>query len=347
MKKSYVLSLSLLFLLGLQDIVAQPSLNADGNIAPTGKTLAVKTVSAESFDGQGAAGANIIWDFSNLATTNSHTLTFIPVTATSFAAAFPDASVAIQYEPAIKYGHYDAEYEFFNGSQTDWLYQGVVTPADVPVSYSNAQTVFNYPFEYNDLETDNFSGMYMVGTTAINQEGTTTIEADAYGSLILPYDTITDVLRVKILKEYSDEANGILFTFIEESYAWYVKDIAYPILHIFSEDFDGTTITRARYAIISQDDEEPTTVGFTQYDAVTAKIFPNPATDKVQVNYEGKSLANIRLTIYNSLGQVVATRNTTATNLTETIDVQNYTTGLYLFELQVDNKRSVQTVVIK
>jgi PA14 domain/HYR domain/Ricin-type beta-trefoil lectin domain-like/Secretion system C-terminal sorting domain len=72
------------------------------------------------------------------------------------------------------------------------------------------------------------------------------------------------------------------------------------------------------------------------------RIFPNPASEYIDVDlkiYEGKQ---VNVYIYNAMGKLVKTTNVeSATSAPQHIDIDNLTAGSYLIRIQVDGKRDV------
>lgn len=72
------------------------------------------------------------------------------------------------------------------------------------------------------------------------------------------------------------------------------------------------------------------------------RIFPNPASDFIDVDlkvYEGKQ---VNIFIYNGMGKLVNTTNVeSATSAPLHIDIDNFTSGSYLIRVQVEGKRDV------
>lgn len=64
------------------------------------------------------------------------------------------------------------------------------------------------------------------------------------------------------------------------------------------------------------------------------KIFPNPAQDKITINYPGNQLEDITVEILSALGQVVYT---TSMISNEQIDISNIANGLYFIHLKGNN----------
>ena len=82
-------------------------------------------------------------------------------------------------------------------------------------------------------------------------------------------------------------------------------------------------------------------------------IYPNPCVEKsIQVSYHVDHTADVAITIYNLLGkeaaQVLSNMQTPGDYLIGyEIDRSHINAGIYILELMVDNKRSVQKLVIQ
>lgn len=107
------------------------------------------------------------------------------------------------------------------------------------ITYHQPKKVLKYPFQYGDTLTSSFSavGTYC-GDHHIQSKGNVYIEADGYGTLILPNkDTIRNVLRTYTLTTTSIAMDMDTLTIdtaslrqvIEEQYDWYARGYRYPI----------------------------------------------------------------------------------------------------------------------
>lgn len=79
-------------------------------------------------------------------------------------------------------------------------------------------------------------------------------------------------------------------------------------------------------------------------------VYPNPSLDILTVSYELESPGSISLDIYNLAGQTVYSKNkgTQAACLqTATLDVSDFTPGMYSLALRTDKGTAVQRVVVE
>ena len=75
----------------------------------------------------------------------------------------------------------------------------------------------------------------------------------------------------------------------------------------------------------------------TLVETATMRVFPNPATDVVRVNFTMKSAADVQITVTNALGQVVRDLGTVAFGAgsnNETINVADLSAGVYMLSLR-------------
>jgi hypothetical protein len=77
-------------------------------------------------------------------------------------------------------------------------------------------------------------------------------------------------------------------------------------------------------------------------------IYPNPATDKINVNISLNSYSDIEITLFNSIGNIVY--NTLVKDkkqIFKTIDVENINKGIYFLEIKTDRNKTIKKIIIK
>jgi len=77
-------------------------------------------------------------------------------------------------------------------------------------------------------------------------------------------------------------------------------------------------------------------------------IYPNPASDMVNITINNITADNAQLSVYNYSGQLIEDRklNLSAGNQLETINVAKYPTGFYFFQLTTDRGIGVEKVMV-
>lgn len=80
-------------------------------------------------------------------------------------------------------------------------------------------------------------------------------------------------------------------------------------------------------------------------DAINAQIFPNPASDKVNVRLNATGKVNIVVT--DVTGKVVSNTTQTLVNGLTTLDTQSFEAGMYVFSMTIENGQTTTVNVVK
>lgn len=176
-----IFTLFLLQLLVVQ-LQAQPILTSSLNPS-NGTTFTAYYLDNISIN-VGNAGANKVWDFSNISTnyTDITDYTYYNASSTPYANKFPDANLAVEVSSSP--GLYTYQKTTLTKIESMGYYSNQYS-----LFYSDYYIAMKYPFTYGDSYTDTYAHPY--------SSGTITVKADGYGTLKLPYGTYTNVLRVK------------------------------------------------------------------------------------------------------------------------------------------------------
>lgn len=76
-------------------------------------------------------------------------------------------------------------------------------------------------------------------------------------------------------------------------------------------------------------------------------VYPNPASNVVNVRAEFGEISNVELKLSNALGQSVFVKSVSGSSISETVDVSNLTPGLYLLETAINGEKSVSKIVVE
>ena len=78
------------------------------------------------------------------------------------------------------------------------------------------------------------------------------------------------------------------------------------------------------------------------------KIYPNPATDVLNISSDLVTIGGAKVTVYDMLGKKVYENNSLFEYAGEaSIDVSNFNTGVYLVEILKDNKKDTRKIIVK
>ena len=85
-----------------------------------------------------------------------------------------------------------------------------------------------------------------------------------------------------------------------------------------------------------QDQSDSTSINF--YELQKLKLYPNPASNYLFIEYDIIFVKEAKLQIYNSIGAVVYTKSLEEKHDNFKISVSDYKNGLYFCSLQIDGK---------
>ena len=86
----------------------------------------------------------------------------------------------------------------------------------------------------------------------------------------------------------------------------------------------------------NQNEKDSTRLNF--YELHTLKLYPNPASDYLFIDYEILYVKEAKLQIYNSIGAVIYTKELKDKQDKIKISVSDYKNGLYFCSLLIDGK---------
>ena len=257
----------------------------------------------------------------------------------------------------------------------------------VLLAYTSPMAILHFPLNYGEHVSSDYQseGLYS-GTVNIHTEGKVNVTADAYGKMILPSsDTLDLVLRVKTLQTIVDipkagsEATETPNAGSQlEIYRWYCKGYRYPVFETirninltdnsvnFStafffppQDHLYLDTDSANLALLDQlwnlDKEDIDNPGAEHTDAINLKdilscrIYPNPVSSILNLDYELKQNAKVSFQLFTIDGmplKAVNPKQRSKGNYHETIDCSSLPVKNYILRTTA-NGLSVNEVIIK
>jgi hypothetical protein len=290
----------------------------------------------------GATGASQTWDYSMLSSGASANFTYVTPASTGHAATFPGSTVAADAG--------QGNFVFYTGSATGFELRGLysATLGDYIV-YQNPEQLFAYPCSYNTTWTDQFSANFSSFGTNVARAGTVTGVADGYGTLIMPYGTVTNVLRVKITEDYSDVLSGIGsidYDFI--SYNWMRPGTRVPLL-TFNDNVTNQLGTPQESQTGLWLDGGAIGMEEALRYAIGVELFPNPASGQVAVVYSSEG-GSLRLELIDGTGRLVRSEGVTAAMgiARHDLDLGGLSAGLYQVRVVANNgQMGIQRLVVQ
>jgi hypothetical protein len=241
----------------------------------------------------GQAGVDIIWNFNNLPAKHSFT-GFLNHSATSdFGLNFSNANTElIEFDSRFYFNVSDSKIEELGYSSADGKFQ---TQYDVP------SIKMKYPFQFGQSFSGIFSGRSILnGVNAGTITGNYLVEADAYGTLILPGDHyFKNTLRVRTEKKYTNDFGTLAQQVNLVTYRWYDLTHRYPLLVLTEYSVKFGDITNVYHQAAYSNNPVPVLDPIVEEGML---LFPNPSRSELVMRLDGASIGPIIIDVYDASG---------------------------------------------
>ncbi|BAP33419.1 uncharacterized protein CHSO_4382 [Chryseobacterium sp. StRB126] len=228
----------------------------------------------------------------------------------------------------------------YKASSTKLEITGIVNPqVTLNLSMDNG-TYINYPTAFGPAQTDAAKGTFTSSVINGICVGTTSVQADAYGTLILSGQTYNNVLRVKFIQNFSLHLptdltfTNPLGTVTNTAYSYYDASHRYPLL--------SSTSLNISVPILGINQTTSTAMALNMATLAVSNtvkkesfgVYPNPAQDFIRFkgNTEGYSKANI----YALDGKLIKTADVNSGN----IQISDLPPASYFIEISGKNSET-------
>ncbi len=336
MKKNY---LFLLFIVACISLEAQITITYSDHAPTVGSGYTYQRISNAFFDQYsdliGISGFDSEWDLSAIAG-DAIPLNYLSPSSGIDFGSFPDASVLeTNLEDPLGFESY---YSFENGN---YYIEGNYAEDIVRVTYSDKREFMKFPMSYLDIYEETFAGTVenLAAGQNFPRSGTILMEADAYGDLVLPFGTIDNVLRVRIVSDYEDYFMGTsIFEYYETQLLWYDLETHHFVASYNLLTVDGDTRTE----IISHISE-------TDYLSITdiaahdqLEVYPNPVKEGFYLKgYKPNSAYQLV-----SVSGIVVDEGNVDFNSSR-ISVENLATGVYFIRATTANGIEQRKILVE
>lgn len=289
------------------------------------------TVQRGSYVEQGPAGTAQTWDHSDLVSLGASSFAYVTPASTGVASSFPGATVALPVNGV------PGSYVFYN-SASNGLFQLGARQTGTTLFYNNAETLFPYPCSYGTTWTDEFGSNYTTGGQPAVRTGTITGEADGTGTLILPFGTVSNVIRIHIVENSEDVLSSVpYYTFASDHYVYLKPGFHGPIFGIY-QTTSATFGNPAELNYTQWVDAADVSVQDLMKNSIGIDVFPVPANDALNVVFSSQGGA-VDLQVMDAQGRIVhqETRAAIIGIDRQVLDVKTLSSGVYHLRILAPN----------
>ncbi len=231
---------SLLISLFCSSVAAQPSLTTAITPFP-GTSIPFQTLN-QSLD-MSTAGANVTWDFSSFSGGQAATADIVSAASDPDASAFPGATHVVSGLGPKRFYTMDA---------TGWYILGIAQTG-FTVTCSNSIREIKIPQTFESSSVDALNCGFSFQGLSFDRTGFAETSYDAWGTLILPNGTLSNVIRVKTHELTTDLASFQGFPISNQNdnytYSFFAPGKTFPVL-IYTETNSSQvpqTVTTVQY----------------------------------------------------------------------------------------------------
>ncbi|HBH06398.1 MAG TPA: hypothetical protein DDX92_07330 [Flavobacteriales bacterium] len=281
-------------------------------------------------------GQNVVWDVSSIGVSNQQTKSYDLASMGAHAPMYPGATImSITNIPDIA-GYFDVWQNGirFLGDHTE------ISGFEEQIVHSSGVYMFlPFPFSYGDAASSSYFGTYTNSfNQTANRTGQRSIFCQGFGTLVLPYGAVENVLKVTSSTLYTDIGAGIDKDFVETMYSFYDARNRVPIATFFTKYTDGS-LSLLSFSYL---DQASIKVGLNDVLGESFKVYPNPVTDEV---YISSPIPIDRIEFLSLTGQII--RSIKSPGLNIAIDLAELTAGLYFIKVHVGKESIAKKMVVQ
>lgn len=294
-------------------------------------------------------GAGQTWNFSSLITTTvTNISTYTTVASTPSASAFPGATLAE--------GDGTGAFNYWKSTATTFELLGFDDGAGSTVTFTNSAIAAVWPITLGYSNTDAFGGPVMVTSFSGFSNGNIATNATGTGTVILPGSlTFTNCLQVIMTNSLNIQVGTFPSSYTldirSKEYQYYSGTQKFPIITVKYETQTANSIAGPTVQVSSTiliNNAVLTGITDMNFDAINYNVYPNPATDAVNIDLKNDKSESVSIVVMNNLGQTV--KSIELGNLTEVnyfLGTADLKSGIYYIKTSIGDKSSTKKLIIQ
>ncbi len=315
---------------------AQPTLTFATNAPTVGTEY---TLNYGNYVAPGNGGAVQTWDLSGLNSDSTDVLQMVAPSSTTNGSQFPNATVAELSSPVTTYYQVNASGILFAGSDDG---TSLIVNAPMPKYVA-------FPCTMGSTWSTPHAAEFEYEGDPVFRSGTVSGEADGYGTLTMPWGTVSNVLRIHMLNVMRDSLDLFTMDYTYDSYLYYVAGQSYPIAELVNATIDLGFGTPQVVQFSRWTGELTTGIDAPSFANGDLNAYPNPTSDVVNIVVTADMGANPSVTILDAAGRVAhQERLMVVGGTTSPLDMDHLVPGIYtLVIMDAGGRRSMARVSLR
>jgi hypothetical protein len=245
----------------------------------------------------GSAGANQVWDYSDLKFKKSFTGFLTDSRMSEPGIEFTQANTSLnEFNSLFFFKVSETKIEQYGYSSADGRSQ---------IRYDKPFVKMKYPFAFGDQFSGTFSGNSLnSGVNISTIKGQYAVEADAWGTLILPEGVVYEnTLRVRTEKSYTNSSSSREQQLEIITYRWYNEAHRYPLLVLTSYTTMNASGTKNTHYQAAYNNDAVKYNSPIREESIV--LYPNPASTEMMVEFDAISAGELHFTIVDQSGRSI------------------------------------------
>jgi hypothetical protein len=294
-------------------------------------------------------GAGQTWNFSSLiANTVTAISTYTTVASTPSASTFPSATIA----EADGTGAFN----YFKSTATQSEFVGIDDGAGSTLSFTNSAIVAIWPINFGYANTDSYGGPVNAAATPGVANGVINTNGTGSGTVTLPGSiSFANCLQVKM----TNSLNVVVGTFpssftldvISTDWSYYSGTQKFPILTVSYQTQTANSILGPTVQVTADvriNNAVLTGITDLNFDAINYNVYPNPATESVNIHLTNDKTETVSVVVINNLGQVVRSIDLgSAIEVKYLLNTTDLASGIYHIKTSVGEKSTTKKLIIQ
>ena len=233
---------------------------------------------------------------------------------------------------------------------------GFVTAAGSSATFTNSGLIATWPISFGYGAADTYAGTadYLGFTGPAN--GTVAVTAPGSGTVTLPGSIVfNNCLQFKMVNTAYATLGTFPITFtingVTTQYHYYTGTQKFPIVMV---SYDSQTVTTSsgptvqNSASVTINNAVLTGINNINLEAMNYNVYPNPATESVNINLTNAKSENVSLVIMNNLGQVIKSVELgNSIEINRTLATADLSSGIYYIKTTIGDRSTTKKLIIK